>query len=121
MPSFNDLLAVFSDSLTAHLALTAYLLAVTDERAVWKRLKRLPLLFLSPLIATLLSIGLYAVPELRMVQYFISSFAVLIMCTLWVRWAWQMRFWHAFAAACMAAVFQVAESALSIALLWVWL
>lgn len=119
MPSFNDLLAVFLDSLTAHLALTAYLLAVTDERAVWKRLKRLPLLLLSPLIATLLSFGLYAVPELRMVQYFISSFAVLVIYTLWVRWAWQMGFWQALAAACMAAVFQVAESALSIALLWV--
>lgn len=106
------------DTLTGHLALTAYLLAVTDERVVWQRLKKLPPLLLSSLIALLLSVGLHTIPELIMVQYFISSFAVLIMCTLWVRWAWQFRFWQALASCCMASIFQMAESTLSIVLLW---
>lgn len=35
------------------------------------------------------------------------------MCTLWIRWAWRIGFWHAFAAACMAGMFQVATSCLS--------
>jgi len=118
MPLLSDLLAGFLDSLTGHLALTAYLLAVTDERFVLRRLKKLPPLLLSPIIAVLLSVGLHAVPELKMIQYFIFSFVVLVMCTLWVRWAWQFGFWQALAATCMAGIFQVAESALSIVLLW---
>ena len=63
MPSLSDLLAGYLDGLTGHLALAAYVLAATDERAVWRRLKKLPLLFLSPLAAILLSLGLYAAPE----------------------------------------------------------
>lgn len=66
MPSLSEFLVGYLDSLTGHLALAAYLLAVTDERAVWRRLKKLPPLFLSPLIALVLSLGLYAVPELHM-------------------------------------------------------
>ena len=113
MTSLSNLLAEFSDTLTAHLAMTAYLLAVTDERAVWRRLKKLPLLLLSPLIATLLSAALHTVPELRMFHYFILSFTIFTMYTLWVRWAWQFGFWQAFAATCMAAIFQVADATLS--------
>ncbi len=119
MPSFNDLLASFSDSLTGHMALVVYLMAVTDERAVWRRLKKLPPLLLSPLIAVFLSVVLYAVPELRMLQYFMISFAVLFMCTIWVRWAWQLSLWQAFAAVCMAGIFQVADASLSWMLYWV--
>lgn len=59
MPSLSALIARFFDYLTGHLALTAYLLAVTDERNIWRRLKKLPLLLLSPLIITLLSVGRY--------------------------------------------------------------
>ena len=113
MFSPSDFLVGFLDTLTGHLALAVYLLAVTDERAVWRRLKKLPLLLLSPLIAVLLSAGLHTVPILGTSQYFISSFAVLIMCTLWVRWAWQFGFLRAFAATCMAGIFQVAESTMS--------
>ena len=114
MFSLYDLLASFLDTLTGHLALTAYLLAVTDERAVWRRLKKLPVLLLSPTIAILLSIGLYKIPGIRSCQYFILSFAVLLMCTIWVRWAWQFGFWQAFAATCMAGIFQVADATLTI-------
>lgn len=113
MLSLSDFLGSFLDTLTGHLALTVYLLAVTDERAVWKRLKKLPLLLPSPLISILLSAGLHAVPALGTSRYFISSFSVLVMCTLWVWRVWQFGFWQSFAAACMAAIFQVAGATLS--------
>lgn len=113
MPSFYDLFTAFLDTLTGHLALTAYLLAVTDERSVGRRLKKLPVLFLSPLTAILLSVGSQAAPLLGTVQYYINSFAILMMCTLWVRWTWRFGFWQAFAATCMAAIFQVGCSTLS--------
>lgn len=109
----SDFLGGFLDTLTGHLVLTVYLLAVTDERAVWRRLKKLPILLLSPLIAVLLSTGLHAVPVLGMPHYFIGSSAILVMCTLWVQWAWRFGFWRAFAATCMAGIFQVAGSTLS--------
>lgn len=109
----------FWDTLAGHLALTAYLLAVTDERAVWRRLKKLPLLLLSPIAAVLLSALLIAVPKLGVFQYIIYSFAILIMYTLWVWWAWQFGFWRAFAAVCMAGIFQVAATALCGILVWV--
>lgn len=53
MPLLYDFLIGYLDSLTGHLILTAFLLAVTDEQAVWRRLKKLPPLFLSPLITVL--------------------------------------------------------------------
>lgn len=112
MPPINDLMLHFLDTLGGYLALAVYLLAVTDERAVRRRLKKLPPLLLSPLVAVLLTTLLYAVPKLGMFQYFIFSFANLIMCSLWVRWAWQFGFWQAFAATCMAGIFQVAGTAL---------
>lgn len=118
MPSLHELSFGFLDTLAAHLGLVAYLLAVTDERAVWKRLKKLPPLLLSPLTAMLLLIGLYTVPELLNYQYFIRSFAIFFMCTLWVRWVWQFSFWQAFAATCMAGIFQVGLATLSAVLLW---
>ena len=93
MPFLNNFLSAFLDTLTGHLALAAYLLAVTGERAVWKRLKKLPLLLLSPLIAALLAVWLYAFPIPKNSHYFILSFAILMMCTLWVRWVWRQSFW----------------------------
>lgn len=116
MYTLSDLFIPFLDTLTGHLVLTLYLLAVTDERAVWRRLKKFPPLLLSPLTVTLLAAGLYTVPELRIYEYFISSFLILILCTLWVRWAWQFGLWQAFAATCMAGIFQVAQATLSFAL-----
>ena len=44
--SLWDVLSSFVDTLTGHMALTAYLLAVTDERAVGRGLKRWPPLLL---------------------------------------------------------------------------
>lgn len=113
MLSLNELFAAFLDTLSGHLALVACLLAVTDERKVWERLKKLPLLLLSPAIAVLVSAGLQAVPELGICRYFNISFTILLMCTLWVRWVWRFGFWRAFAVTCMAGVFQVAAATLS--------
>lgn len=113
MFSLWDIFLGFLDTLTGHLALTAYLLAVTDERMVWTRLKKLPLLLLSPVTAVLLAFGLNAMPALGTARYFINSFAILVMCTLWVRWAWGFGFWRALAATCMAGIFQVAGATLS--------
>ena len=113
MHSLSDFLVGFLDTLTGHLALTVCLLAVTDERAVWRRLKKLPPLLLSPLISVLLAAGLHTVPALEKSLYFINSFAILIMCTLWVQWAWRFGFWQSFAATCMAGIFQVADATLS--------
>lgn len=42
MLSFQNVLMGFLDNLTGHLMLVSYLLAVTDEPSVWKRLKKLP-------------------------------------------------------------------------------
>ncbi len=109
----NIFLETFLDTLTGHLALAFFLLAVTDEGNIWRQLKKLPLLILSPFLVVLLSYGLSAVPELRMAHYFILSVFTLILCTLWVRWAWQLGFWSAFAATCMASIFQVTMTALS--------
>lgn len=119
MSLLNDFMSGFLDNLAGHLALTVFMLAVTDERSVWRRLKKLPLLLLSPLVAAVLATLLYAVPELGMLQYLIYSFAVLIMYTIWVRWAWQFGFWRAFAATCMAGIFHVAVTTLSGILFWI--
>ena len=118
MPSLSGFCLTFLDTLTGHAALVLGLLAITDERAVGRRLRRLPPLLLSPLIATLLSAGLHLVPRLLDVQYFLTSLAILIMCTLWVGWAWRFSFWQALAATCMAGIFQVADATLSMTLFW---
>lgn len=112
MLTFQNFLMGFLDTLTGHLMWASYLLAATDERALSNRLKKLPPLFLSPLIASLIAVKLYAVPEFNGFRYFIGSALVLFMCTIWVMWAWQWDFWRAFCAACMAAILQVATTAL---------
>ena len=118
MSLLSDYLAGCLDLLTGYLALTIYVLAVTDEREIWRRLKKLPLLLLFSLMVTLLSAGLYMVPELLMFHYFILAFFILIMYTFWVKWTWQFGFWRAFAAACMASIFQVAAATLTMMLYW---
>lgn len=107
------LLITFLDSLVGHLILVSYLLAATDEQAVWKRLRKLPPLLLSPLIASLGSFGMYALTQgFGTLRYCIFSAAVLATCTRWVMWAWRWDFWKAFSAVCMAGILQVATSAL---------
>ena len=113
MLTLEDYLTAFVGSLTAHAALAVYLFVMMDVRG-WRILKKLPALLLSPLAASLLQVGLYVlIPGHVLVRYYISSFAVLLMCTFWARWAWRTEFWRAFSAVCMGGVFQVSTSCLS--------
>lgn len=113
MFTLEDYLAMFADFLVGHAALALYLFVIMDVRG-WRMLKKLPALLLSPLLATLLGVGLYAVfPNHSVVRYCLSSCAILLMCTVWVRWAWRTGSWRAFSTVCMAGVFQVASSCLS--------
>lgn len=113
MFTLKDYLTSLTGSLIAHAALAVYLFVIMDVRG-WRMLKKLPLLLLSPLTATLLAAGLYALfPNHGVFRYCVGSLAILLMCTLWVRWAWRTEFWRAFSAVCMGGVFQVATSCLS--------
>lgn len=103
MFTLEDYLTTFTGSLIGHAALAAYLFVIMDARGRWM-LKKLPRLLLSPLTATLLAAGLYAFfPNHGVFRYCVGSFAILLMCTLWVRWAWRTEFWRAFSAVCMGA------------------
>ena len=119
MPPQTVLLRFFItllDSLFGYLILVCYLLAVTDERQALRRLKKLPALLLAPLLASLTSLGLYAVSDWRgfgLFQYFLTSALNLVLCTFWTAWAWRLDRWRAFSAVCMAAILQVATSALA--------
>ena len=112
MLTLEDYLLEFTGSLIFHAALAVYLFVIMDVRG-WRILKKLPALLLSPLLATLLNVGLALVSYHGVFQYCVGSFAILLMCTLWVRWTWQIGFWWALAATCMGGVFQVAASCLS--------
>ena len=113
MFALEDYLTSLTGSLIGHAALAVYLFVIMDVRG-WRMLKKLPLLLLSPLTATLLAAGLYALfPSHGVFRYCVGSFAILLMCTLWVRWAWRTEFWRAFSAVCMGGAFQVAISCLS--------
>lgn len=114
MPLLQDCLITFLDILTGHAALAVYLFAVMDERMIWKKVKKLPPLLLSPIAATAFNIGLYMIiPGTNTLRYAIFSCVVLTMCTVWTMWVWRMGFWSAFSSVCMAGIFQVATSALS--------
>ena len=109
----EDYLFQFTVSLISHAVLVVYLFVIMDARGR-RVVRKLPSLLLSPLLATLLDAVLYArFPDYYVVRYCAFSCAILLMCTLWIRWAWRTGFWHAFAAACMAGMFQVAASGLA--------
>ena len=113
MPTLAIILDTFIDTLIGHAALAVYLFVIMDERRR-ERLKKLPALLLSPVAATGVCLLLYRIGALSSLPgYCFSSGVILLLCTLWVKWAWGIGFWKAFAAACMASVFQVAASCLS--------
>lgn len=101
---------LFFDTLAGHAIFVVYLFVIMGGG--WKRLRKLPVLLLSPFIASILALTLYKIPFVDRIQYYVASCAILLMCTLWTRWAWRTGFWCAFAAACMAAVFQETVAAL---------
>ena len=110
MFTLEDCLIEFTGSLISHAILVVYLFMIMNTRGR-QVLKKLPALVFSPLLGTLIEAGLYAlIPDRGIVRYCALSCSILLMCTLWVRWAWQTGFWQAFAATCMAGVFQVAVS-----------
>lgn len=118
MFSFQDFLFPFLDTLTSHIILVIFLLAVLDERPQRKRLKRLPFLVLSPLIATMIAVGpATGIPSIWPIRYIFLSLSILSMCTLWFMWAWRPDFWRAFSFVCMAGILQIATAALDQSLL----
>ena len=88
MPSsFQDFFFLFLDTLTGHIILAAFLFTMMDERIEWNRLKKLPLLFILPVAATVIGIVLFGVmPEAQIVRYALNSMFILLMCTLWAMW-----------------------------------
>jgi len=109
----EEIWGTFQDTLLGHAALAVYLFVIMDERR-WERLKKLPALLLSPATVTCMFTLMYLTSTLSsFFFYFLSMGAILLMCTLWVKWAWRIGFWRAFAAACMAGVFQVSASCMS--------
>lgn len=69
---------------------------------------------LSPLAPALVSICFMAIPPvLQTVHYIITSLAILLICTLWAMGTWKLSFWEIFPPICMAAILQVAMTALS--------
>ena len=113
MFTLEDGLIEFTGSVISHAVLVVYLFVIMDARGR-RVLKKLPALLLSPLLATLAAAGLYPLlTGYGIVRYCVTSCGILLMCTLWVRWAWRIGFWHAFAATCMAGMFQVAASSLA--------
>lgn len=113
MFTLEDYLTSFTGSLIPHTVLTVYLFVIMGMRGR-RVLKKLPALLLSPLLATLLAAGLYTLlPNHGMVRFCMGTFAILLMCTFWVRWAWRTEFWRAFSAVCISGVFQMATSCLS--------
>lgn len=110
MLTLEDYLTAFADYLTGHAALAVYLFVIMDTPG-WRMLKKLPVLLLSPLASTLLRAGLYVLlPGHGIIRYCMGSCAILLMCTLWLRWALRIGTWKAFAATCMGGAFQVAAS-----------
>ena len=113
MFTLENYLISFTGTLIPHAVLAVYLFVIMGMRGR-RALKKLPALLLSPLLAVLLAAGLYALPPIHgVIRFCMTTLAILLMCTLWVRWAWRTEFWRAFSAACMGGVFQMATSCLS--------
>lgn len=116
MPSLADFPGIFTDTLMGHAILTVYLFVILDSRGL-EQVKRLPVLLLSPLVISVFYVVRSAcLPQATTVYHLLDSGIILLICTLWVRWAWRCRFWRAFAAVCTAGIFQVAVSTLTMML-----
>lgn len=113
MPALKVFFYSFMDTLTGHTVWAVFLFVIMGERGI-KQLKKLPLLLLSPLAVSCISTALCTdIPDNSVLHYCLYSGMSLLMCTLWVQWAWHAGFWRAFTASCMAGIFQVAASCLS--------
>lgn len=110
--SFFDLLFdAFTDTLIAHTAFVIYLFAILDHPAVWQQLKKLPALLVSPLTASIVcAISYFYIPEFLLLRIILNSGVIMLCCTLWIKWAWNICFLHAFSAVCFCGIFQVTSS-----------
>ena len=112
MLTSGEIFTIFLDTLAGHAGLAVYLFAIMDERR-WRQLKKLPALLLSPIAATCAGVFWFCLVDISsLFLYLLNSGTILLMCTLWIMWAWRTGFWPAFAAACLAGTFQVAVSCL---------
>ena len=113
LPTLADYLSAFTDTLVGHAALAVYLFTIMDERGL-RVLKRLPALLFSPALSALMVVSMYeAFQEAALARFCLNSLALLLMCTIWARWAWRTGFWQALSAVSMAGVFQASATALS--------
>lgn len=108
----------FMNTFLGHVIFAVYLFVVMGGGG-WKRLAKLPALLFSPFIVVILFPIQNSIPYISRYRYLVSSFAILFMCSLWVRWAWRTSFWSALAAACMAGIFQVTVSSLARIFFWI--
>ena len=113
MVTLELIFGIFVDTFTGHAALVVYLFIIMGGGRR-ERLKKLPALLLSPAAVTCVYTALYLIDALSsFFFYFFTSGMILLMCALWVKWAWDIGFWQAFAATSMAGIFQEAASCLS--------
>ena len=113
MPTLADYLFAYIDTTLGHAMLVVYLFVVLEERG-WRRVKKLPMLFLSPLTVASVNIFLYYVlPGATLIHFCGSNLLIVLLCTLWVGWAWKVSLWRALSAVAMAGLFQVSVAALT--------
>ena len=113
MPTLVEYLLTYADTTLGHAMLVVYLFVVLEERG-WRRVKKLPMLFLSPLTVASVNIFLYYVlPGATLIHFCGSNLLIVLLCTLWVGWAWKVSLWRALSAVAMAGLFQVSVAALT--------
>ena len=113
MPTLADYLFAYIDTTLGHTMLVVYLFIVLEERG-WRRVKKLPMLFLSPLTVASINIFLYFVlPGAALVRFCGTSLLIALFCTLWVGWAWKFSLWRALSAVAMAGLFQASVATLT--------
>ena len=113
MLTLADYLFAYIDTTLGHTMLVVYLFIVLEERG-WRRVKKLPMLFLSPLTVASVNIFLYYVlPGATLIHFCGSNLLIVLLCTLWVGWAWKVSLWRALSAVAMAGLFQVSVAALT--------
>ncbi len=103
---------LFVDVSIGHGVLAAFLFSILDEPITMKRVRKLPLLLISPLVTTGIICLLNAVIPSKITEMIIGSFSNFMGCVLWVRWAWRFSFWTSWCMVCMAGMMQVAVSSL---------
>ena len=113
MPTLVEYLRTYADTTLGHAMLVVYLFVVLEERG-WRRVKKLPMLFLSPLTVASINIFLYFVlPGAALVRFCGTSLLIVLFCTLWVGWAWKFSLWRALSAVAMAGLFQASVATLT--------